>query len=61
MKLELENMSMEELEDIKKQIREEMRFRAEEHERFLEDYYNNPMVNEGWAQQDLIDMYRRER
>lgn len=37
------------------------RIAAEEHERFFEDYYNDPMVQEGWRQQDLIDMYRRER
>lgn len=37
------------------------RIAAEEHEQFLEDYYNNPMVHEGWKQQDIIDMYRRER
>lgn len=34
---------------------------AERHERFLDSYYNDPIVNEGWAQQDVIDMYRRER
>lgn len=34
---------------------------AEKAERFLDDYYNDPLVNEGWAQQDLIDMYRMER
>lgn len=34
---------------------------AEAAERFLDDYYNDPIVNEGWAQQDIIDMYRRER
>lgn len=37
------------------------RIAQEEHERFLEDYYNDPMVQEGWRQQDIIDMYRRER
>jgi hypothetical protein len=38
-----------------------MIFREEEHERFIEEYENDPMTCEGWAQQDLIDMYRRER
>ena len=33
----------------------------EEHERFLEEYENDPIVQAGWAQQDVIDMYRRER
>ncbi len=33
----------------------------EEKERVLEDYYNNPIHEEGWRQQDIIDMYRRER
>ena len=27
----------------------------------LEDYYNDLEVQRGWAQQDLIDTYRRER
>lgn len=34
---------------------------AEEIERQKEDYYNDPYVHEGWAQQDLIGMYRYER
>ena len=37
------------------------RLAAEEHERFIEDYENDPMVQYGWHQQDIIDMYRRER
>lgn len=37
------------------------RVAAEEHKRFMEDYNNNPMVQQGWHQQDLIDMHRRER
>ena len=37
------------------------RYAAEEMEMFIEDYENDPMVNEGWHQQDIIDMYRRER
>jgi len=28
---------------------------------FMEDYENDPLVQDGWHQQDLIDMYRRER
>lgn len=34
---------------------------AERHEQFLESYYDDPIVNAGFAQQDAIDMYRRER
>lgn len=37
------------------------RYLAEKREQFLERYYNDPLVQEGWRQQDLIDMYRRER
>lgn len=33
----------------------------EENERRIEEYYNDPLVQEGWHQQDIIDMYRRER
>ena len=33
----------------------------EERERRLEEYYNDPIVGEGWRQQDIIDMYRMER
>ena len=33
----------------------------EERERFMEEYWDDPIVNAGLAQQDLIDMYRRER
>lgn len=28
---------------------------------FLEGYYEDPVVREGLMQQDIIDMYRRER
>jgi len=28
---------------------------------FEEEYYSRPDVCAGWAQQDIIDMYRRER
>ena len=37
------------------------RITAEEHERFLEDYYNSQEVQAGWHQQDMIDMRRREQ
>lgn len=30
-------------------------------EQFYEDYYDDPVVQYGWHQQDIIDMYRRER
>lgn len=30
-------------------------------EQFVEDYENDPLVQDGWHQQDIIDMYRRER
>lgn len=33
---------------------------AEERERFLEDYYNDPEVQYGWHQQDMIDLRERE-
>lgn len=34
---------------------------AERKQRNREEYYNDPIVQEGWRQQDIIDMYRRER
>ena len=34
---------------------------AELHKQFVEEYENRPDVQAGWAQQDLIDSYRRER
>lgn len=37
------------------------RLAAEEMQEFIEDYESDPMVQEGWRQQDIIDMYRRER
>lgn len=37
------------------------RYLAEKREQFLERYYNDPLVQEGWRQQDLIEMYRREK
>lgn len=33
----------------------------EERQQKLEDYFNDSLVHEGWHQQDIIDMYRRER
>lgn len=37
------------------------RYAAEEAAQLIEDYENDPIVQEGWRQQDIIDMYRRER
>jgi hypothetical protein len=37
------------------------RIAAEEEEQWLEDYYNDPEVQAGWRNQDLIDMRRREQ
>lgn len=34
---------------------------AERRKQFIEDYENDPEVQYGWYQQDLIDMRRRER
>ena len=34
---------------------------AEAEAQFIEDYENDPEVQYGWYQQDLIDMRRRER
>lgn len=34
---------------------------AEAEEAFFEDYENDPAVQAGWQQQDIIDMYRAER
>ena len=59
--MNLENLTVEELEELKEQIKEEMIFREEEHARLLRDYENDTMVCEGWEQKDLIDMYRYER
>lgn len=38
-----------------------MRDLEEAQARFIEDYENDPIVQEGWHQQDIIDMYRNER
>ncbi len=37
------------------------RVATEEYEAFIENYYNSPEIQDGWHQQDIIDMYRRER
>ena len=37
------------------------RYAAEEAEQKMQDYYDDPVVQYGWYQQDIIDMYRRER
>ena len=34
---------------------------AEAEDAFFESYENDPVVQEGWHQQDIIDMYRSER
>ena len=34
---------------------------AEDGEVFLDSYYNDPEVQYGWYQQDMIDLRRRER
>jgi cyclophilin family peptidyl-prolyl cis-trans isomerase len=34
---------------------------AEEMQQMIENYNNSPETHMGWAQQDTIDMYRRER
>ena len=59
--MNLENFTLKELEGLTEQIKEEMIFREEEHARLLRDYKNDTMVCEGWAQQDLINIYRHER
>lgn len=38
-----------------------IRAMEEEHEAFMEAYEDDPLVQDGWHQQDIIDMYRRER
>ena len=48
-------------EDAEYEARQDAILAAEDAERWLEDYYDDPLVNAGWAQSDLIDMYRRER
>ena len=58
--MSLKNLTVEELEELKEQIKEEIIFREKEHERFIEEYESDPMVCEGWTQQDLIAI-RRER
>ena len=37
------------------------RIAAEEAERKRQEYENDPIVQYGWYQQDIIDMYRREK
>ena len=34
---------------------------AEAHDRFIEKYENDPLVQYGWHQQDMIDLRRREQ
>ena len=42
-------------------MQELTRYMNESRNRFVEDYYNDPIVQDGWHQQDIIDMYRMER
>ena len=42
-------------------MQELTRYMNESRNRFVEDYYNDPIVHDGWHQQDIIDMYRMER
>lgn len=37
------------------------RLAIEENEQMIEDYENDPIIQYGYYQQDIIDMYRRER
>lgn len=37
------------------------RIAAEEEEQFFEDYYDDPEVQAGWRNEDLIWMRRREQ
>ena len=37
------------------------RYQAEERERRYDEYMNDPEVQYGWYQQDIIDMRTRER
>lgn len=37
------------------------RIAEEEKEQFIEDYYNDPEIQYGLRQQDLINMYRFEK
>ena len=34
---------------------------AEAQQQMIDDYENDPAVQYGWHQQDMIDMHRRER
>lgn len=42
-------------------LQEVSRAIEENRQAFFENYYNSQEVQAGWAQQDLIDTYRRER
>ena len=56
--MSLKNLTVEEFEELKEQLEEEMIFREEEHARLLRDYENDTLVREGWEQQDLIAIRR---
>ena len=48
--------------DTVREARDEInRLLKEDTESFMDDYYSRPDVMDGWHQQDIIDMYRRER
>ena len=42
-------------------LREWSRIQADRSAAFMEAYESDPVVQAGWCQSDLIDMYRRER
>ena len=42
-------------------IAEWQKMEARRRERFIEDYENDPYVQAGWTQQDLIDLHYLER
>lgn len=44
---EIDNMILQDLEEDRQEM--------------IDDYENNSFVDYGWYQQDIIDMYRRER
>ena len=49
------------LDYVEDYMREYDRDVAEAQAQFIEDYENDPEVQYGWYQQDLIDLRRRER
>ena len=49
------------IEELVDAIEYDMRQMYERDAQFIDDYYSDPIVCAGFAQQDVIDMYRRER